>query len=306
MAEAHMRLCAVAESLALNSEFIFVNDGSCDGTSEILEAVSASDSRVRVIEFSRNFGHQVATTAGIEHARGDAVVLIDADLQDPPEIIVEMVGKWRNGADVVFGVRTERRGDSVLKRATAALFYRMINVLSEIPIPLDTGDFRLMDRKVVTALLQMPERDRFLRGMVSWVGFRQEPVYYRRAPRLAGTTKYPVRKMLNFAVDGVLSSSRIPLRVAVWLGLLCSGLAFLGGLVALAARLFTRNWVPGWASLFLAVLFIGGVQLVCIGMVGEYVGRIYGEVKQRPLYLVRRRIGFDQEREARSAAANQI
>ena len=290
--ETNRRLVEAAEATCLAFEIVYVDDGSLDATADLLRRLHAADSRVRVVQLSRNFGHQVAITAGLEHASGDAVLLIDADLQDPPELMVEMVHRWLDGWDVAYGVRTDREGESVFKRQSAKLFYRLIQTLSHTPIPLDTGDFRLMDRKVVEALLSMPERDRFLRGMVSWVGFRQTPVPYQRAARFAGTTKYPIKKMLHFAMDGVFSFSVLPLKLATILGLTSSFLALVGGLLALVNRVWTDHWVVGWTSLFLAVLFLGGVQLTCVGIIGEYVGRTYGEAKRRPLYFVQERLGF--------------
>ena len=295
--ETHRRLTSVLESLqGLDYELVYVDDGSRDRTPLLLQQLQASDRRVRVVQFSRNFGHQIAVTAGVEHAAGDAVVLIDADLQDPPEVIEAMVARWREGYDVAYGVRTDRPGESAFKLATAKGFYRMINRLSETPIPLDTGDFRLMDRKVVDALQAMPERDRFVRGMVSWVGFRQVAVPYRRDPRLAGESKYPLLKMVRFALDGVTSFSVQPLRVATWLGFAVSALAVVGIVYALALRLFTNDYVTGWTAMMIAVLFLGGVQLLSLGVMGEYIGRIYGEAKRRPLYLVQERLGFDRVR----------
>ena len=273
-------------------ELLFVDDGSHDSTLTQLRHLQTSDSRVRVVALSRNFGHQMAVTAGLEHAGGDAVVLIDADLQDPPDVIQRMVGRWRDGVEVAYGVRGEREGESNFKRWTASAFYRWINRVSDVAIPLDTGDFRLMDRKVVDALLEMPERDRFVRGMVAWLGFRQEAVTYRRAARFAGTTKYPLAKMIRFAADGILSFSLVPLRLAIWMGFTAAGLALLGIIYALVLRLWTSIWVPGWTLLFIGLSFIGGVQLVFLGIIGEYVGRVYGEVKRRPLYAVRERAGF--------------
>jgi dolichol-phosphate mannosyltransferase len=290
--ETHRRLVEAAQATGLAFEIVYVDDGSVDTTADHLRKIQAADARVRVVQLSRNFGHQLAITAGLEHASGDAVVLIDADLQDPPELMVEMVDRWMNGWDVAYGLRTEREGESIFKTRTAKLFYRMIQVLSRTPIPVDTGDFRLMDRKVVDAVLSMPERDRYLRGMISWVGFRQTPVPYQRAARFAGTTKYPLRKMLHFAMDGVFSFSVLPLRLATYLGLASSLLALIGGLLAILNRVWTNNWVIGWTSLFLAILFLGGVQLTCVGIIGEYVGRTYGEAKRRPLYFVQERLGF--------------
>ncbi|HYP52442.1 MAG TPA: glycosyltransferase family 2 protein [Pyrinomonadaceae bacterium] len=296
--ETHRRLTAVLEGVCgpEGFEIVYVDDGSRDGTARVLRELQNEDGRARVVLLSRNFGHQLATTAGLEHASGAAVVIIDADLQDPPEVIAEMYARWREGADVAYGVRTDREGETRFKLWTAKLFYRLMNRLSGIEMPVDTGDFRLMDRKAVGALLAMPERDRFLRGMVSWVGFRQVPVGYRRAPRFAGESKYPLLKMLRFAADGVLSFSFAPLRLATWTGFFALAVAFAGILYAVVLRLFfdPTQWVRGWASIFVAVLFLGGVQLVSLGIIGEYIGRIYGEVKHRPLYFVRERLGFEE------------
>jgi len=290
---AHQRLVQALEQLtSVEFELIFVDDGSKDRTLEILRSIQSADRRVRVVGFSRNFGHQMAVTAGLEHATGDAVVLIDADLQDPPEVIADMLLQWRRGADVAYGRRAERQGETAFKRWTAKMFYRSINRVSDITIPLDTGDFRLMDRKVVDALLSMPERDRFVRGMIAWLGFRQEAVFYTRAARYAGETKYPLKKMLRFAMDGILSFSVVPLRLAIWIGFAAAGAAALGMIYALALRVLTDNWVPGWTLLFMASLSIGGIQLVFLGVLGEYVGRTYAESKRRPLYVVNERLGF--------------
>jgi dolichol-phosphate mannosyltransferase len=222
-------------------------------------------------------------------------VLIDADLQDPPEVIEQMLARWREGYQVAYGQRTDREGESAFKRWTAKMFYRSLNRMSEIPMPLDTGDFRLMDRCVVKALRSMPERDRYIRGMVTWAGFKQVAVPYKRAARAAGESKYPLRKMLRFAVVGMLSFSRAPLHMVSMLGFACAGLSLIGIIYALAMRLFTGNWEPGWTLLFIGVVFFGGIQLICLGIVGEYVGRIYAEVKRRPIYLVRERVGFENE-----------
>jgi glycosyltransferase involved in cell wall biosynthesis len=293
LGELHRSVTAVLEKIDDTSfEIIYTDDGSGDKTPEILSQLQASDSRVRVVLLSRNFGHQIAVTAGLEHASGDAVVIIDADLQDPPEVIPEMIERWRDGYQVVYGLRAKRAGETAFKRWTAKAFYRLINRVSEIEIPLDVGDFRLLDRKVVDALLAMPERDRFLRGMVSWIGFKQVAVIYDRAPRRAGQSKYPLLKMLRFAVDSVISFSFVPLRLAIWVGFGAIAASFAGIVYALVVRLYTTDWVRGWASVFTAVLFLGGVQLITLGIVGEYVGRIYGEVKLRPLYVVRDRLGF--------------
>jgi len=294
--ETHNRLSTVLRQLpGLGIELMYVDDGSSDGTVPILEQLQSSDQCVRVICLSRNFGHQTAVTAGLEHASGDCVVIIDADLQDPPEVIAEMVARWRDGYEVVYGVRENRDGETRFKLWTAKAFYRLMNRMSKVKIPLDVGDFRLIDRKVVDALLAMPERDRFLRGMVSWVGFKQIAVFYRRDPRLAGESKYPLLKMIEFAADGILSFSFAPLRLATWTGFVAIGVALAGVTYAVLLRLFTTDWVRGWSSLFVAVLFMGGVQLIFLGVIGEYIGRIYGEVKQRPLYFVSERLGFERE-----------
>lgn len=295
ISETHRRLVSVLTALTPQFELIYVDDGSQDHTAEKLRQLQQADQRVRVVLLSRNFGHQMAVTAGLDHVSGDAVVLIDADLQDPPEVIQEMLNYWSQGYDVAYGVRTDRQGETPFKQWSAKVFYRLINQLSDVTIPLDTGDFRLMDRQVVEALKRMPESDRFIRGMVSWVGFRQIAVPYQRAPRLAGVSKYPLWKMIRFAMDGILSFSLVPLRLAIWAGVFTVGLAVIGIIYALFVRLFTFSWVPGWTLLFIATLFLGGIQLVFLGVIGEYIGRIYRENKSRPLYLVRERLGFEQE-----------
>lgn len=293
--ELHQRLATMLEQIDTSSyEIIYVDDGSADETPQIIRELLMDDEHVRVLRLSRNFGHQVAVTAGLEHASGDGVLVIDADLQDPPEVIPEMVARWRDGYDVVYGMRINRAGETAFKLWTAKTFYRLLNHLSGIKMPLDVGDFRLLDRKVVNALLAMPERDRFLRGMVSWVGFRQVAVLYDRAPRLAGASKYPLLKMIRFAADGILSFSFMPLRLATWTGFIAIGIALAGIIYAVLLRFLTDDWVRGWASLFVAVLFMGGVQLITLGIIGEYIGRIYGEVKQRPLYFLQERLGFAQ------------
>ena len=290
--ETNLRLAGALEQISPNFEIIYVDDGSTDSTPELLREMQLHDYRIRVVRFSRNFGHQVAITAGLEHTRGDAVVIIDADLQDPPEVIRQFVDKWMEGYDVVYGVRAEREGETAFKLWTAKLFYRCISRLSDTAIPLDTGDFRLMDRGVVDALMAMPERDRFVRGMVSWLGYSQTAVSYRRVARFAGHTKFSLFKMLRFATDGIVSFSILPLRVATWIGFAASGVALVGLVLTLFARFFATGLVKGWTSTMIAIYFIGGVQLICMGIIGEYVGRIYGESKRRPLYVVRERMGF--------------
>jgi len=301
--QTHERLVTVFQEAPVNFEIVYVDDGSTDSTAEVLRGLQAADERVRVIRFSRNFGHQVAITAGIEHASGDAVVILDADLQDPPEVILEFLAKWQDGYDVVYGIRTERDGESAFKLLSAKLFYRFFTRMSDTRMPLDTGDFRWMDRRVVDALISMPERDRFVRGMVSWLGFSQVAVPYHRGPRVAGTTKFSLFKMIRFALDGIFSFSILPLRMATWIGFAASGFAVVGILVVLFERFFqVPGLVKGWSSAVIGQLFIGGVQLVCLGIIGEYVGRIYGESKRRPLYVVRERMGFEASNPV--AAAN--
>jgi glycosyltransferase involved in cell wall biosynthesis len=284
----HSRLTQVLDRLE-NAEYelVYVDDGSSDRTDEILRSLHQTSPQTRVVMLSRNFGHQAAVTAGLTAATGQCVVIIDADLQDPPEVIAEMVERWREGYEVVYGIRESRAGESGFKLRSAQLFYRLINKLSDVHIPLDTGDFRLLDRRAVDALLAMPERHRLLRGMASWIGFRQYGLKYAREARFAGTTKYPLRKMLNLALDGIFSFSTVPLRFVTILGILTSALAAAGIFYSLAVRIFTSHWVAGWATLILAVLFTGGVEMFCFGILGEYIGRIYTEIKQRPLFIVR-------------------
>ena len=270
----------------LQVELIFVDDGSKDNTRDILKNFALEDDSIKILGLSRNFGHQIAVTAGIDASKGDAVVLLDADLQDPPDIIHEMINKWRSGFDVVYGKRTDRIGESAFKLVTARYFYKLLNKLSDIPIPSDTGDFRLMSRRAVEALKAMPERARFVRGMVSWVGFRQVAIPYSRARRFAGVSKYPLIKMLSFAIDGLLSFSTKPLRASVLIGICSAGFALVGIIYALFMRIFTSIWVEGWTALMIVSLFLGGVQLISIGILGEYIGRIYNEVKGRPLYIL--------------------
>ena len=290
----HRRLVATLETIPKCDAFelIYIDDGSHDSTLNHLREIQRADPRVRVLRLTRNFGQVMAITAGLDEATGDAVVLIDADLQDPPEIIAEMLERWCRGADVVYGLRLKREGETIFKRWPAAAFYRFMAWSADISIPLDAGNFRLIDRSVVDLFLTMPERDRYLPGMVAWIGSRQEPVYYHRMPRAAGESKWSVIMLLNLAVDSILSFSLAPLRLAIWLGFLSAGSALLGIVYALVVRLLTDVWITGWATLFIAILFFGGVHLLIIGIFGEYLGRIYNEVKRRPLYLVKERLGF--------------
>ena len=288
------RLESLAETLAPSPvEVLFVNDGSADGSDKVLDALVARNSIFKTIHLSRNFGHQLAITAGLERASGDTVSIIDADLQDPPEVIAELIAKWSEGYEVVYAVRRSRLGETKFKLWTAKAFYRTIRRFTQVDIPLDTGDFRLMDRKVVAAFLRLKERHRFVRGMVSWVGFRQTGVHYDRAERKFGETHYPFRKMLRFAIDGITSFSSVPLRLATYLGLLSSLLSFYVGVWALYIKFVAGEAIPGWTSVMLAVLFMGGTQLLTLGIFGEYLGRTYEEVKGRPLFLIQRTAGFE-------------
>lgn len=298
----HERLTSVLSGMDAPYELIFIDDGSRDNTPQILTELQLFDPHIRVLLLSRNFGHQIAVTAGLEVASGAAVVIIDADLQDPPELIPQMVRLWGEGNEVVYGVRLEREGEDRFKLWTAKVFYRLINRLSETRMPLDTGDFRLIDRKVVEVLNAMPERARFLRGMVSWAGFRQVALPYARAARHAGQSKYPFRKMVHFATDGIISFSLVPLKLAIWTGFLAIWIAVAGIIVAVVDRLINKQLPRGWASLFVAVLFMGGVQLISLGILGEYLGRIYTEVKRRPLYVVQERLGFPASNTAEKAS----
>ena len=276
----------------LDYELIVVDDGSSDGSYQKLAELARGDPRLKVLKFSRNFGHQTAITAGLDASKGDAVVVIDADLQDPPEVIPQMVARWREGFDVVYGVRERRRGETVMKLATAAAFYRLMSRMTNIQIPVDVGDFRLMSRRAADRLKKLREKDRFVRGLVSWIGFKQTGVTYHREARFAGETKYPFRKMLKFAFDGLTSFSTIPLRLASWLGYLASALAFLYLLSVFVQKLLGYT-VQGWATIMVATLFLGGVQLICLGILGEYIGRIFTEIKARPLYIVEEFVNGD-------------
>jgi polyisoprenyl-phosphate glycosyltransferase len=286
------RVCAALDGIPF--EIVAVDDGSADATPAILDELADADARLKVIRLSRNFGHQTALTAGLDHAAGDAVVMIDADLQDPPELIAEMLDKWRDGADIVYAVRTARNGETRFKRATARGFYRLISKVSDVKLVEDAGDFRLLDRRALDALLCMRERNRYLRGMTVWVGFTQTAVPYVRDARYAGETHYPLRKMLRFALDAVASFSHTPLQLATVIGFAFALLAFVCIPVAIGFRVFGQ-FVPGITTTVIAVLLLGGIQLMAIGVIGEYVGRIYDEVKRRPLYLVRERRNLVEE-----------
>jgi len=290
--ESYTRLKGVLDRLDAPYELIFVNDGSRDATPSIIRGICETDPTVRLIDFARNFGHQTAITAGMDYASGDAVVVIDADLQDPPEVIPEMIAKWREGFDVVYGQRARRKGETLFKRFTSAAFYRLLQRMTDVDIPVDTGDFRLIDRKVCDALKKVKERNRYVRGIISWLGFKQTGVEFVREKRFAGETKYPLKKMIRFAFDAIASFSYKPLKLATYVGVTVSlgGFAYL--LVVLYLKLFTTSTVTGWASMMAVNLFFNGVVLMMLGIIGEYIGRIYDEAKGRPLYVVREELNF--------------
>ena len=280
------RMSGVMAALSDAFELIFINDGSRDKTLLLVKELAQSDGRVRYIDLSRNFGHQIAVSAGLDACRGDRIIIIDADLQDPPELIAEMDARMNEGFQVVYARRRKRKGESVAKLWTARMFYRLLAKIASVEIPLDTGDFRIMDKKVVDVLRSMPEQNKFLRGQISWIGFRQTYVEYDRSERQGGKTGYTYAKMLRFALDGITSFSDAPLRLASWMGFVVSGVAFIALVYALYGKFISHDSEPGWASLIVSVLFLGGIQLISLGFIGEYLSRISSNVKQRPLYVV--------------------
>ena len=284
--EFYKRIRAVMDSTKSSWELLLVDDGSTDGSTQIILDLAKKDERVRPLIFARNFGHQIAVTAGMDHASGEAVIVIDADLQDPPEVILDLIAKWKEGYQVAYAVRRKREGESWFKLTTASFFYRLIYRITDVKIPLDTGDFRLLDRAVVDALGSMRERHRFLRGMAAWVGFRQVGVPYDRKERFAGHTKYPLRKMLILAVNAITGFSYFPLQLATYIGFIAAGISIIAIPIVAILRLASSEAFLGQATTLVAVLFLGGVQLICLGILGEYIGRIYDEVKGRPLYIL--------------------
>lgn len=292
----YKRMKSVMDGLGMEYELLFVNDGSRDDTEQKISGYAEKDKTVKLLSFSRNFGHQCAISAGMDYACGDAVVVIDADLQDPPELIPKMIEKWQEGYEVVYGKRLKRKGETLFKKATAKLFYRMLKHLTSVDIPVDTGDFRLIDRKVCDIFRRLQEKNRFIRGLVSWIGFRQTYVEYVREERLAGETKYPLKKMIRFAMDGILSFSYIPLKLASFLGFLISGLSFLYLIFVLIQKLFYPvGLVPGWTSIVAVLLIFNGIILILLGVIGEYIGRIYDEVRNRPLYIIDKKVNLEDE-----------
>ncbi len=294
IAETHKRLSAVMQGTNEEYEIIYVNDGSRDKTPELAKEIMQKDKNVCLINFSRNFGHQTAITAGMDNARGQAIVVIDADLQDPPEVILDMIAKWKEGFDVVYGRRSVREGETVFKKVTAKVFYRFLSSLTDIDIPTDTGDFRLIDRKVCDALKSVKEKNRYIRGLISWLGFKQTDVTYVRKERFAGTTKYPLKKMLKFAGDAITSFSYKPLKLAAYMGYAISIASFLYLIYVIIRKLTIGDFDSGWASIVAISLFFNGVVLIVLGIMGEYIGRIYDECKNRPLYVIAEKLGFDE------------
>lgn len=292
--ECYKRLQETMNISEYDYELIFVNDGSKDKTEEILTEIACSNKNVKVINFSRNFGHQAAVSAGIDNAKGDAVVLIDADLQDPPELILDMIKTWEKGYDVVYAKRKKRKGETWFKLITAKYFYRFLNHMSEVDIPKDTGDFRLMDRKVVEAFKCLTERNRFIRGLVSWLGFNQTYLEYQRNERFAGKTKYPLKKMLKFASDGIIAFSTKPLKFVSKLGFLTTVLSFILLVYSIVIKIVDPKTAVGWSSLMVAITFFSGIQLLSLGIVGEYVARIYDESKNRPLYIIKSTLNTEE------------
>jgi polyisoprenyl-phosphate glycosyltransferase len=291
--ECYKRIKEVMIQNNLAHELIFINDGSKDKTIEVLKAIAINDKSTKIIDFARNFGHQTAVTAGIFHSKGDAVVIIDADLQDPPELIVDMIHKWKQGYDVVYGKRKKRKGETWFKLVTAKYFYKFLSYMSEVEIPRDTGDFRLIDRKVVESFIAMPERNKFIRGMISWIGFNQTCIEYERNERFAGETKYPLKKMIKFASDGIIAFSSKPLRLMTCLGCMTILLAFIILVYSILRKFFGTTVESGWTSIMVAITFFSGIQLFSLGVMGEYVARIYDESKNRPLYIIKEKVNFD-------------
>jgi polyisoprenyl-phosphate glycosyltransferase len=290
--EFNRRLLDSLRALSVPFEVIYVDDGSTDGSREVLRRFHKEAPEVKVLEFSRNFGHQLAITAGMDHASGDACVIIDTDGQDPPEVIKDLVASWKDGNEVVFAVRSSREGETIFKKLTAALFYRLMRSITNVPLPLDAGDFRLVDRKVLDVMGDIRERHRFVRGLTCWVGFKQAKVEYARKARLAGETHYPFWKMARFAADGITSFSHAPLRWVTFTGLFSFAFAFAVGVWVIYVKIYNAEAVRGWTSMMALILFLGGVQLVAMGVIGEYLARIFDEVKGRPLYVVHRAHGL--------------
>lgn len=294
--ESYKRIKAVMDETQEPYEVIFINDGSRDQTEYLAKEICEKDSNIKLINFSRNFGHQPAITAGMRESSGQAIIIIDADLQDPPTVMLQMIGKWKEGYDVVYGKRIKRSGESIFKKITAKMYYRLLTRITDVKIPVDVGDFRLIDRSVCNALNDLPERNRYVRGLVSWVGFKQTFVEFEREERFSGETKYPLRKMIKLAIDGITGFSNKPLKLASTLGYVVSGFGFIYLIIILIQRLFTNTTIQGWTSIIALLLILNGVTLIMLGVLGEYIGRIYDEMKARPVYIIKEKIGFDNQR----------
>jgi len=292
--ELYQRLTKVMTDIGESYEIIFINDGSTDNSLKIMKQLQTHDKRIKIIDFSRNFGHQIAITAGIDFTSGDAVITIDADLQDPPEVIPDLIKKWKEGYEVIYGIREKRKGENFFKKITALIFYRLINKMTMINMPPDSGDFRLIDKKVVNNLKNIRENNRYVRGLTYWIGFKQIGVPYERDKRFAGKSKYPIKKLFKLAYDAIFSFSNFPLKIATYFGFIVSFLSFLYLIYALIIKLFTNSVIHGWTSLMISILFLGGVQLICLGIIGEYIARINDEVKKRPLYIIKEIIDEDK------------
>ena len=292
--ELYKRLTKVMTDIGESYEIIFINDGSTDNSLKIMKQLQTHDKRIKIIDFSRNFGHQIAITAGIDFTSGDAVITIDADLQDPPEVIPDLIKKWKEGYEVIYGIREKRKGENFFKKITALIFYRLINKMTMINMPPDSGDFRLIDKKVVNNLKNIRENNRYVRGLTYWIGFKQIGVPYERDKRFAGKSKYPIKKLFKLAYDAIFSFSNFPLKIATYFGFIVSFLSFLYLIYALIIKLFTNSVIHGWTSLMISILFLGGVQLICLGIIGEYIARINDEVKKRPLYIIKEIIDEDK------------
>lgn len=296
--ETYKRLKEVMDILSEPYEILFVNDGSRDKTVPIIKDICSRDNSIKLLDFSRNFGHQIAITAGMDFTSGDAIIIIDADLQDPPEVIPAMITQWKKGFEVVYGKRIEREGETLFKKITASVFYRILNAMTDVDIPVDTGDFRLIDRKVCDALKKVNERSRYVRGLISWLGFKQTSVEFKRDKRFAGVTKYPLKKMIKFAFDAITSFSYKPLKLASYTGVIISICSFIYLVIVLYQKLFTNLTVQGWASTLAVSLLFNGIVLMMLGIIGEYVGRIYDEAKGRPLYIIRDRVNINDDRDS--------
>jgi len=288
------RVTNVMHNNEFDYEIIFVNDGSSDSTEEIVKQYCDKDKHLKLISFSRNFGHQTAITAGMDNAEGDAVIVMDADLQDPPEVVLKLIEKYEEGYDVVYAIRSKRKGESFFKKISAKMFYRFLKNMCEVDIPVDTGDFRLISRQVCDVLKGLTERNRYVRGLVSWVGFKQTGIYYEREERYAGKTKYPLKKMLKLSVDGITSFSTKPLKLTKWIGIFMAAVGFIYAIIVIIQKLVGIQMQTGWASTMVTILLIGGIQLIMLGITGEYIARIFDESKNRPLYIIKEKVNMDE------------